>query len=89
MSTLSKSSVRVARAALAVAEATLADYGHRFSPHRFTQPQLFACLALKTFFKTDYRGITELLQVPNAKLKNLAVKHKPPQSWFDERNKPF
>jgi hypothetical protein len=62
MSTLSKSPVRVARAAMAVAEATLADYGHRFSPHRFTQPQLFACLALKTFFKTDYRGISELLQ---------------------------
>jgi Transposase DDE domain len=54
--------VRVARTALAVAEEALPDYAHRFSPHRFTQPQLFACLALKTFFKTDYRGITHLLQ---------------------------
>jgi hypothetical protein len=62
VSTLSKSPVQVARVALAVGEEAFADYSHRFSPHRFTQPQLFACLALKTFFKTDYRGITHLLQ---------------------------
>ena len=51
MSTLSKSPVRVARAALAVAEAMLADYAHRFSPHRFTQPQLFACLAFENLLQ--------------------------------------
>jgi len=27
--------------------------------------------------------------LPNAKLKSLAAKHKPPQSWFDEKDKPF
>jgi hypothetical protein len=48
MGTLSKSPVRVARAALAVAEATLVDYAHRFSPHRFAQPQFFACFQLAT-----------------------------------------
>ena len=31
------------------------------SPKRFTQPQLFSCLVLKTFFKTDYRGVEQLL----------------------------
>src|SRR5437879_2873737 len=62
MSTLSKSPVRVARAALAVATKALRPYAHKFSPKLFTQPQLFACLVLKTFFKTDYRGLTALLQ---------------------------
>ena len=57
MGKLSKSPTRVARHALAVASATLPDYAHRFSPRKFTQPQLFACLVLKTFLKTDYRGV--------------------------------
>jgi DDE family transposase len=54
---LSKSPTRVARHALAVASATLPDFTHRFSPRKYTQPQLFACLVLKTFLKTDYRGV--------------------------------
>jgi hypothetical protein len=40
-----------------VACATLPDYAHRFSPQKYTQPQLLACLVLKTFLKTDYRGL--------------------------------
>src|SRR5207248_10110453 len=32
-------------------------YAHVYSPRKFTQPQLFACLVLKTFLKTDYRGL--------------------------------
>jgi hypothetical protein len=46
---------------LAVGARVLRRYAHRNSPRRFTQPQLFACLVLKTFFKTDYRGIAQLL----------------------------
>src|ERR1700678_2162189 len=61
MSSLSKSPVHVARVALAVATKTLRPYAHQFSPKLFTQPQLFVCLVLKTFFKTDYRGIATLL----------------------------
>ena len=57
MGRLSKSPIRVARHALATASATLPDYAHRFSPKKYTQPQLFACLVLKTFLKTDYRGV--------------------------------
>jgi hypothetical protein len=57
MSTLSKSPLRVARAAVAVANKVLRPYCHKFSPKLYTQPQLFACLVLKTFYKTDYRGI--------------------------------
>ena len=62
MSTLSKSPVHVARQALAVGSKALRLYGHKFSPKLYTQPQLFTCLVLKTFFKTDYRGVVTLLQ---------------------------
>ena len=36
-------------------------YSSKFSRKDFTQHQLFAALALKTFFKTDYRGVVRLL----------------------------
>jgi hypothetical protein len=62
MSQLSKSPLRVAREALRTARRALAPYGHRFSPHRYTQPQLFTCLVLKTFFKTDFRGMVGILE---------------------------
>jgi len=57
MSRLTKSPLRVVREALAVATGRLRPYAHKFSPKKFTQPQLFACLVLKTFLKTDYRGV--------------------------------
>ena len=44
-----------------IARSTLPQYAHRYSPKKFTQPQLFACLVLKIFFKTDYRGIVAIL----------------------------
>jgi len=61
MSTTSKSPRKVALVALDVGKEALAAYCHRFSPKVFTQPQLFACLILKAFFKTDYRGIMGIL----------------------------
>jgi transposase len=61
MSRTSKSPKKVAEAAYHVAENTLPQYSHRFSPRKFTQPQIFVCLVLKIFFKTDYRGIVAIL----------------------------
>jgi hypothetical protein len=61
MSTTTKSPLQLARRALRVASRALPPYSHRFSPRSFTQPQLFACLALKAFFRTDYRGASRLL----------------------------
>ena len=61
MSTTSKSPRKVALVALKVAQKSLPPYAHRFSPQKFTQHQLFACLALKAFFKTDYRGVAAML----------------------------
>jgi hypothetical protein len=62
VSTTSKSPVNVARQALAVGTNSLPLYAHRYSPKLYTQPQLFACLVLKTFCKTDYRGIAQQLR---------------------------
>ena len=61
MGTTSKSPRRVLLVAYAVAKDALPAYAHRFSPKKFTQHQLFAALVLKTFFKTDYRGLAALL----------------------------
>jgi hypothetical protein len=61
MSTTTKSPLRVARHALAVGTNALPLYAHKYSPKKFTQPQLFACLVLKTFFRTDYRGLAAML----------------------------
>jgi hypothetical protein len=47
----------VVLAALATARRALPAYSHRCSPKKFTQHQLFACLVLKNFLKTDYRGV--------------------------------
>jgi uncharacterized membrane protein len=69
MSKLTKSPLRVVREALAVATKRLRLYAHKFSPKKFTQPQLFACLVLKTFLKTDYRGLAAHL-VDNSDLRD-------------------
>jgi hypothetical protein len=58
---MTKSPRAVAREALCLAEAVLPAYSSKFSRQDFTQPQLFALLTLKTFFKTDYRGVVQLL----------------------------
>ena len=44
-----------------MAQGALPPYSAARSRKDFTQHQLFAALALKTFFKTDYRGIAQLL----------------------------
>jgi Transposase DDE domain len=62
MRTTSKSPRRVLLAAYAAARAALRPYRHRYSPKKFTQPQLFACLVLKEFLHLDYRGLTYFLE---------------------------
>ena len=62
MSTTSKNPIAVAQAALKAGEAALAPYSHPKSPHKFTQPQLFALLVLRQFFRLDYRGLVTWLE---------------------------
>src|SRR6188472_1673575 len=58
---MTKSPRAVAREALALARESLPAYTSARSRKDFTAHQLFAVLALKAFFKTDYRGIAQLL----------------------------
>jgi hypothetical protein len=58
---MSKSPKQVAIEALKVARRALPAYSATHSPKKFTQHQLFAVLALRQFFRTDYRGIATIL----------------------------
>jgi hypothetical protein len=58
---MTKSPRAVAREALRLAREALPAYSSKFSRRDYTQHQLFALLALKTFFKTDYRGVVQML----------------------------
>ena len=58
---MTKSPVALGKEALAVAQEALPAYSSPFSPKVFTQHQLFAVLVLRQFFRTDYRGIVQLL----------------------------
>ena len=61
MRTMTKSPVALVQEALKVAQAGIAPYSSPFSRRDFTQAQLFSILALRQFFKTDYRGVIQLL----------------------------
>lgn len=58
---MTKSPRAVATEALRLAAEVLPTYSSKYSRRDFTQHQLFAVLALKTFLKTDYRGVTAFL----------------------------
>ena len=59
---MTKSPVALARTALRIARDALPDYSSRFSKRDFTQPQLLTILILRQFFRTDYRGMIQMLQ---------------------------
>src|SRR6516225_5978718 len=57
---------QVAELAMRLSRRHLAEYGATRSRHDFTQRQLMACLILRAYTKTTYRGVLELLSVsPN------------------------
>jgi hypothetical protein len=58
---MTKSPRAVAKEALRLARDSLPAYSSKYSRKDFTQHQLFAVLALKTFLKTDYRGVVAVL----------------------------
>src|SRR5215212_4715548 len=58
---MTKSPRAVVREALRVAQDALPAYSSKYSRKDFTQHQLFAILALKTFLRTDYRGVVAFL----------------------------
>jgi hypothetical protein len=58
----SKSPRCVIETAYLVGQEALPPYSHYYSPKKFTQPQLFACLVLKEFLQLDYRKLSALLE---------------------------
>lgn len=58
---MTKSPRAVVREALRLAQDTLPPYSANTSRKDFTQHQHFAVLALKSFLKTDYRGVVAFL----------------------------
>ena len=77
MSRTTKNPIALARTALAAGREALPDYSHPSSPHKFTQPQLFAMLVLRQFFKLDYRGIVEYLAEWSELRETLGLKRVP------------
>lgn len=59
--TTSKSPRRVLLVAYEAAREALPAYSHLFSPKKYTQHQFVACLVLKEFLRTDYRGLADHL----------------------------
>jgi len=84
MARTSKSPQAVALAALATARRALPEYAHRYSPKKFTQHQLFACLVLKNFLRTDYRGLAAHLEDHPSLLATLELKQVPHFTTFQK-----
>jgi hypothetical protein len=71
---MSKSPRRVLQVAYDAACQAVPPQRHRFSPKKFTQPQLLACLVLKEFLRLDYRGLVEHLADHAELIRLLALK---------------
>lgn len=69
---------KVAALAMKLGSRHLADYGANTSRHDFTQRQLMACLILRSYTKTTYRGILELLAVSPSLRQELGLGDKLP-----------
>lgn len=61
MRSMTKSPIALAREALKAAQSALPKYSSRCSRKDFTQHQLFALPVLHHLFKTDYRGLVQLV----------------------------
>jgi hypothetical protein len=69
---------RVAALAMQLGSRHLADYGATRSRHDFTQRQLMACLILRAYTKTTYRGVLEFLSVSPSVRRELGLQDKLP-----------
>ena len=67
-----------------VGRMTLRPYAHGFSPKKYTQPQLFACLVLKEFLCLDYRKLAALLADTRDLREVLGLKTVPHFTTFQE-----
>jgi transposase len=84
MATTSKSPKRILQVAHQLGKQRLRTYSHRFSPKKFTLPQLFACLVLKEFLRLDYRKLSALLEDAPALAATIELKKIPHFSTFQK-----
>ena len=82
MRSMTKSPLALAKTALKTAQTSFPLYSCPKSPHRFNQHQLFACLVLKEFLKTDFRGLAQLLAEWSDLRSALKLKQVPNYSTF-------
>jgi hypothetical protein len=68
----------VARLAMKLGREHMSDYGAVTSRKDFTQRQLMACLVLRAYLKTTYRGVIEILETSEALRTELGMKEKLP-----------
>ncbi len=69
-----ESKVRVARIAYRLSQRIVAPYSHLKSPHRLTQPQLYACVLLMFYVRKSHRDMEEWLLASEAMCRELALK---------------
>jgi hypothetical protein len=72
--------VKVARIAYDLAKRNLPRYSHPKSPHRFTQPQLAACVLLLMYLDLTYRDMEEWLLATDQVRQVLDLTHVPDHS---------
>ena len=65
-----------------LAERSLPRYGHKYSPQRFTLPQLAACVWLKEYRQLDWRGIQALLELSPPLRQRLGLRAVPDYSML-------
>jgi hypothetical protein len=70
--------IGVARRAMRLGKDHLSDYGAVTSRKDFTQRQLMACLVLRAYLKTTYRGVIEILETSEALRTELGMKDRLP-----------
>ena len=80
MSTNPNRLLNVGELALSIGKKHLPDYSHPKSPKTYTQPQLLACLVLKTYLKTTYRGVIEMLELSPPLVETMELKEIPDHS---------
>jgi hypothetical protein len=79
--------VKEARLAYELAQAVVPRYAHRKSPHRFTQPQLVACVLLMFRLNISYRNMEEWLLASDPVCKVLELTRIPDHSTLSRTMK--
>lgn len=79
--------VTVARLAYQVTQASLPLYSHAKSPHRFTLPQLAACVLLSFYIDKSYRDTEQFLLASDAVCRVLELKSVPNYSTLSRTYK--